>query len=84
MDSTYTVTEAQAQLPALLRELPTHSPVSLTRHDKTVAYLISKDQMEGIIETMEILANPEAMKAIRKYQAGEMKFYPLSVLDDLD
>ncbi len=84
MDSTYTVTEAQAKLPSLLRELPTHSPVGLTRHDKTVAYLVSKDQMEGIVETMEILANPEAMKAIRKYREGKSIFYPVSVLDDLD
>ncbi len=84
MESTYTVTEAQAKLPALLRELPNHSPVSLTRHDQTVAYLLSKDQMEGIIETMEILANPEAMKAIRKHREGKSKFHPLSALDDLD
>jgi PHD/YefM family antitoxin component YafN of YafNO toxin-antitoxin module len=77
MESTYSVTEAQAKLPALLRELPVHSPVALTRHDRTVAYLISKDQMEGIIETMEIMANPEAMQAIRDYEAGRMKFIPL-------
>ena len=31
---------------------------------------------------MEILANPEAMKAIRDYEAGKTKFYPLSVLDE--
>jgi hypothetical protein len=31
---------------------------------------------------MEILANPEAMKAIRDYESGKTKFYPLSVLDE--
>jgi hypothetical protein len=31
---------------------------------------------------MEILANPEAMKAIRDYEAGKTKFHPLSVLDE--
>jgi hypothetical protein len=31
---------------------------------------------------MEILANPEAMKAIRDYEEGKTKFYPLSVLDE--
>jgi PHD/YefM family antitoxin component YafN of YafNO toxin-antitoxin module len=77
VESTYSVTEAQAKLPTLLRELPVYSPVALTRHDRTVAFLVSKDQMEGIIETMEILANPDSMRAIRDYEAGRMKFVSL-------
>ena len=81
----YSVTEAQACLPQILRELPAHeAPVALTRHDRTVAYIVSKDQMESLYETLEILGNPGAMEAIRKYEAGESKFYPLSVLDELD
>ncbi len=37
-----------------------------------------------MLEKMEILANPEAMKAIRGYEQGKTKFYPLSVLGEAD
>ncbi|HEY8966399.1 MAG TPA: type II toxin-antitoxin system Phd/YefM family antitoxin [Candidatus Methylacidiphilales bacterium] len=81
----YSVTEAQAKLPQLLRELSSHeAPVAITRHDRAVAYLISREQLESLYETMEILGNPAAMKAIRDYEAGKTKFYPVEVLDELD
>jgi hypothetical protein len=37
--------------------------------------------MEAIVESMEILANPKAMRAIRDYEKGLTKFQPLSALD---
>jgi hypothetical protein len=33
--------------------------------------------MEAIVETMELLANPKAMKAIGDDRAGRTKFLPL-------
>ena len=80
MATTYSITEAQAKFPALVREAAEH-PVVITRRDKVVGYLLSPERFEAILETMEILANPKAMKAIRDYEAGKTKFHPLSVLD---
>lgn len=37
--------------------------------------------MESILETLDILANPAAMKAIRDYEAGEMTFKDVTCLD---
>ncbi len=64
MKSTYSVTEAQARLPSLVREAE-NGPVTISRHDKTVAYIISQKRMDAITETLEILANPEAMKSLQ-------------------
>ena len=80
MATTYSITEAQAKFPAVVREAAEH-PVLITRRDKVVGYLLSPERFEAILETMEILANPKAMKAIRDYEAGKTKFHPLSVLD---
>ena len=33
--------------------------------------------MEMILETMELLANPKAMKALRDYESGKSKSRPL-------
>lgn len=83
MATTYSITEAQAKFPAVVREAA-EQPIVITRRDKVVGYLLSPERFEAMLETMEILANPEAMKAIRDYEAGHTKFYPLSVLDEVD
>ena len=83
MATTYSITEAQAKFPAIVREAA-EQPVVITRRDKVVGYLLSPERFEMILETMEILANPEAMKAIRDAEEGKTKYVPLSALDSLD
>jgi len=55
--------------------------VGITRRQQTVAYLLSRDYLEAMVETMEILANPDARKAIANHRAGRTKFVPLLALD---
>ena len=81
MATTYSITEAQAKFPALVREAAEH-PVVITSRDKVVGYLLSPERFEAILETMEILANPEAMKAIRDAEEGKTKYHPISILDE--
>jgi len=45
-------------------------------------FLVSKDRMEAIIETMEILANTAAMKAITDFEDGRSKGKDISCLDE--
>ncbi len=82
MSSTYSVTEAQAKLPALIKQAEGGVPVRIRRRGDTVAVLVSMERMEAIAETMEILANPEAMRAIEAYRLGAVKLHPLSALED--
>lgn len=81
MKNTYNVARAQANFTQLLRQAE-QQPVAITRHNETVAYILSAERMEAIIETLEIMGTPEAMKAIREHQAGKTRFVPLSALDD--
>lgn len=81
MGSTYSVTEAQAKLPELLREAEDHL-VAVQRRNETVAYVISRARMEAIAETLELLATPRAMAAIARDQAGKGKYHALAALDD--
>jgi len=81
MAITYSVTEAQAGLPSILREAEEQT-VIITRRDKTVGYILSPERFEAMLETMEIMANPEAMDAIRDYKAGKTKFLALDSLDE--
>jgi prevent-host-death family protein len=81
MKNTYSVAKAQANFTRILKEAE-KQPISITRHDETVAVILSRERMEAIAETLEIMANPEAMNAIREHQSGKTKFYPLSAVDE--
>jgi antitoxin YefM len=84
MKSTYSVSEAQSQLPRILKEVQKGEPVSIRRHDETVAYLVSRERMEAIVETLEILGSRFAMRAIEQHRAGKTKFLPLSAIGQDD
>jgi prevent-host-death family protein len=81
--STYSVSEAQAQLPALLKKAE-QDLIAIAKRDKTVAYLISVERMEAIAETLEIMADPKAMKALQRARAGKGRYYSVTVLDEPD
>jgi prevent-host-death family protein len=82
MKSTYPISKAQSNLPRLVRESADGGAVAITRHDETVAYLVSRDRMEAIVETMQILGNPTALRAIHDYEKGRTTFLPIEALDD--
>jgi antitoxin YefM len=81
MKTTYSVTQAQAKLPTVLREC-VNGTITITKRDEAVAYVVSRERMEMLIETMEILANPKAMKALKDAREGKTKYYPLESLDE--
>ncbi len=73
MTSTYSVTKAQAQFVRLIRRAERGEVVRIRRRDETVAYLVSRERMEAIVETVEVLANPAALKAIAAHRTGKVK-----------
>ena len=82
MKSAYTIKEAQKNLSAVVRHAERGSLATLTRHRKPVAYVIGADRLAAIAETMEILADPNAMKAIRAAESGKTRTFPASALLD--
>jgi hypothetical protein len=79
MKNTVTITKGQAQFPSLCRSKKTSA---ITRNGEVVAFIVPRKRMTDLLEQMEILSNPEAMKAINKSKSGKGKYYPLSVLDE--
>ncbi len=85
MTSTISVSELREQSPQLAQVVEKKGALTVKDHGKTVAYLFSRERMEEIettLETLEIMANPEAMEAIRDYKAGKMTFKDVSCLDE--
>lgn len=82
MKTTVTTTEAQANLPKLLRQLPKQKSLTITNHGRIAGFLVSKDRMEAIIESMELMANPQAMRAIQDFEVGQSAGKDISSLDE--
>jgi antitoxin YefM len=81
MKSTYSIKEAQSQFTGLVREAENGGMVTITRHEKAVAYVMGADDLAALVETAEILANPAALKAITDAKAGKGKVFSI---DDLE
>ena len=61
------LSEVKAKLGRLVAEIETRDEeVIITRNGRAVAVLLSADQFEGWRETVEILADKELMKEIRR------------------
>lgn len=81
MDSVYSVRQAQRNLPRLIKEAAAEGSIAITRHEETVAYLISRGRMDAIMETLELLGNSTVTKALRDYKKGKTRFLPLAALN---
>lgn len=60
-----TITEARKQLLTLPEQL-TDEPVIITKHGKPAMVALGYEQFESIMETLEVLADPELMNILRQ------------------
>jgi PHD/YefM family antitoxin component YafN of YafNO toxin-antitoxin module len=76
-DSIVNVTEAQARLNKLINQ----DSFAISRHGKIVGVYLSRDRIEALVETMELLSAPAFVKALKDYESGRMKFHQVEELD---
>ena len=74
MKSTVSISEGQNSFPSLIKAAEKGSVVTVTRHDEPVAYVMGYERMTAIAETLELLGNPAAMKALEAHKAGKTEF----------
>ena len=82
MNSTITVSDLQKQTPKIVREIGRKGLCGITRNGRLMAFLISREKVEAMIETMEILGDSNAMKAIRDFEAGRSNAKYVGCLDE--
>jgi len=69
MVNTITLKALRPELPTVIRDIDTRlDRYIITKRGKPVAVMMSVDDYEGFLETMEILADKEAVNRIRKSQ----------------
>ena len=76
---TYTVSEAQANLPGLCRS---GRRFVISRRDKPVYVAMPLEDYDALLETMELLSDPTAMKTLRAAKAGKLAYKELNLADE--
>jgi prevent-host-death family protein len=71
MKHSYSIAAGQKHFPKAVAASEAGEPVPIERHGETIAYLISKDRFDAMLETMELLSNPDFVSALRKDKAGK-------------
>jgi prevent-host-death family protein len=82
MNNTYSISKGQSQFPALVRAAQAGGVAAITKHDETVAYIVSREKWESVLETMEFLADENFQRHWKRMRAGKVKYYPLESLPD--
>jgi len=78
-ERTLTVSRAQAGLPKLCNSGQSYL---ITNRDQPTAVLIPIADYEALIETLDLLANPKAMRAIQAARAGRLSYKDLNLTDE--
>ena len=82
MKDTCSISDMGRHPAAVIRRAQQKGSVTVCRNGRVVGFLVSRDRMEAMLETLEIMADPDAMNALRKYEAGKTRFKAVSCLDD--
>ncbi|MHB8521244.1 MAG: type II toxin-antitoxin system Phd/YefM family antitoxin [Limisphaerales bacterium] len=77
MSSTYTISQAQAQLPRLVKQ----DAFAISRHGRLVGVYLSRDRIEALVETLELLGEPAFQGALKEFESGKMRFRDVEDLE---
>ena len=77
--NTLTVSKAQARLPELCNA---GKSFLITNRDNPTAVLLPIADYESLIETMDLLGNRHARKALRAAKAGKLSYRDLDLRDE--
>jgi PHD/YefM family antitoxin component YafN of YafNO toxin-antitoxin module len=79
MQLTYNIREAQAQLSKLCRG---GRKFVIANRDRPVFVALPVADFEALLETMDVLADPKAMKALEQSRGGLAKYAALNLDDE--
>lgn len=78
-ETTIQIKQAQANLPKLCKSQKGYLIVD---RNKATSVLMPIGDYEALIETMDLLSNPRAMKALRAAKAGKLTYKELDLDDE--
>jgi len=74
MKNIASVAELQAGLSKFIKRAETDGVVPVSRNGRTVVFLVSREKMAALLETMELQKNPELMELVKLDRAGKIVY----------
>lgn len=74
MKNIASISTLQAEASSVIRRAEKEGIVPVSRNSRTVAFVVSRDKMAAILETMELQKNSELMEMVRQHKRGKLKF----------
>ena len=72
-----TMTTLQVDGAGVVAEAQAKGIVPISNQGRTVAFVVSREKLAAIMETMELQKNSELMELVQKDRAGKLKFKPV-------
>ncbi len=77
MANSYSIAAGQKEFPKVVTKSAEGDPIPIERHGQTVAYVISKDRFDAMLETLELLSNSEFVQTLNAHRAGKLRMKPI-------
>lgn len=77
MKSTVLISELSANPSAVIARAEAEGMVPISRAGRTVAFVVGREKLAAILETLELQRDPELMRLVTQDQAGDLEMRPL-------
>ena len=74
MSNIYSATEGQAGFSSLLKQAHADGIVPVSKNGRISAFVVSREKMESILETLELQKDENLMALVKQHRAGKVKF----------
>jgi prevent-host-death family protein len=74
MKDIVSVSTLQAGASRLIKRTEADGIVPVSRNGRTVVFLVSRDKMAALLETMELQKNPELMALVKQDRTGKVAY----------
>lgn len=74
MKNIVSATQGQAGFSGLLKQSKLNGIVPVSKNGRVEAFMVSRDKMAALLETMELQKNSELMNLVKLDRAGKLKF----------
>ncbi len=77
MKNIASVSDVAEDVSGFVKKAESEGIVPISRSGRTVAFLVSREKLAAILETMELQTDAELMGLVKADKAGKVKFSPV-------
>ncbi|NOS70297.1 MAG: hypothetical protein HOP33_10245 [Verrucomicrobia bacterium] len=77
MKNIATVADVSEDVSGYVKKAEAEGIIPISRSGRTVAFLVSREKLAALLETMELQSNSDLMALVKSDREGKVKFSPV-------